>query len=516
MSRTITNGTKIASPQDTQPMDQSADGPTNTRDGTRSSSDLAVSRTSTEEFHHVPFDQFSHQIRELCHLLWPPADNPSRVERLLGGRSNRIVGKFRAKSRAPSMRPGPSSKPASPSKDLLIERLIGGGFNRVIGLTRFPESDSPTSLILRVPRFESAQHDREVAAIHFVRQYTKIPVPEVKFVDYTVNNPLNERYVIQTRIPGHDLQSEHSPCWFPKLTHKQKCVIARSVAETLLELYRVTHPYPGHIDALDINQNDNKFKVRHFELHWNSGLEHEPDLNTNLPFFQAFSFKSDWKPEAEAEIPFEQTTYYFLLAQFGRWKALDLRRNPASIGWLDYYDRLVTMVKQMAELGFLGEDENCLCHRDLNGAPRNIMAQIDDTGSLQITGILDWDSLIFAPKFVLCVPPMWLWAWNDEEEEDEKKANNRPATAEQQELKSIFEQTIGSWFCRYAYTPEYRLARELFKYAVGGMRADTDMENVDELLGEWNEVYASHVAIKDADKSSNSSKSQSFKMAEEL
>lgn len=84
--------------------------------------------------------------------------------------------------------------------------------------------------------------------------------------------------------------------------------------------------------------------------------------------------------------------------------------------------------------------------------------------------------------------------WNDEENEDEKKANDPPATPEQQELKRIFEENIGGWFCRLAYPPEYRMARELFKYAYGGMRSSMDMDDVDQLVDEWSELYNSHLA----------------------
>lgn len=56
---------------------------------------------------------------------------------------------------------------------------------------------------------------------------------------------------------------------------------------------------------------------------------------------------------------------------------------------MDYYDGLVIMAKQMEELDFLGKGENCLCHRDLNSAPRNIMAEIDHNVDLKIAGILN-------------------------------------------------------------------------------------------------------------------------------
>ena len=451
-----------------------------------SSRDSAISRTSSQEFNHVPFDKFTSQVRDLCQLLWHP-ENPSKVDRIFRGRSAGIVGKIRAKSRIVS------TKNESSFKEFMIERLMGGGFNRVIGLTRFPDSDSPIRLILRIPRFEYARHDREVAALRFIQTFTTVPVPEIKFLDLTEDNPLNQRYVIQSRIPGFDLQNANGPTWFPDLTHQQKCTVAKELAEILKKLHGVTHPFPGYIEASDTNEDCKTFTVHHFELNWNSGLALEQDLNRKSPFFQTHHFDPNWEMKSLSEKSVEETAYYFLLAQYGRWKALELRRDPTTIGWMDYYDRLANMAKQIFELGFFDCD-NCLCHRDLNPAPRNIMAAINAKGELDITGILDWDSLIFAPRFVACVPPMWLWAWDDEVEEDEKKANNDPANPEQQEIKRIFEETVGDQFCRYAYAPVYRLARELFNYAHGGMSSCSDMDDVDELIEEWNVLYRSHLA----------------------
>lgn len=65
--------------------------------------------------------------------------------------------------------------------------------------------------------------------------------------------------------------------------------------------------------------------------------------------------------------------------------------------------------------------------------PRNIMMDIDIDNSLTIPGILDWDSAVIAPKFVGCVPVMWIWAWNYGEDEKpivrQKVQNNKSSNA---------------------------------------------------------------------------------------
>ena len=458
----------------------------------KNSKNTDVSFTSTVEYSQTPFDQYIHQVKELCHLLWPsspkvPQDvKTSRVERLLA--KNRMAEMFLPKRNR-------SARVSAPPKDFLIHRLRGGGFNRVIGITiKYPTDDEPTQLILRVPRFEDVRHDREVAVLRFIRHYTTIPVPDVKYVDFTCDNPLKQCYVIQNRIPGSDLQHHTEPTFYPDLKHEQKCTFAKEFALILRKLHDIIHPFPGLIEASAGSGNDQKFTVRHFDINTVSGYKPEPDLNTELPFFQVRPFVKDWEPSETS--PVEQSTYYFMAAQFGRWRALQLRRDPAIIRWSNIYERLVTMADEMEIFGFLGNNENCMCHLDLLGSPRNIMVDIQSDGSLSITGILDWDSAVFAPRFVGCAPPMWLWAWNSEEDEDEKHANDTPTTPENREIKKIFEETVGDRFLMYAYKPEYRLARELFRFAKSGITSNTGFDEAEELLNEWNGIYNSRMADK--------------------
>ncbi len=454
-----------------------------------------VSFTSTMEYGQTPFDQYTHQVKELCHLLWPPSPKvaqdvkTSRVGRLLA--NNRVPGVLLPKRSR-------SARASAPPKEFLIERLKGGGYNRIIGITiKHSIDEEPVRLILRVPRFDDARPDLELAVLKFIRHHTSIPVPEVKYFDLTSNNPLKKCYVIQNRIPGYDLQTDGTaPTCYPNLNHEQKCTFAKEFALLLLQLQDIMHPFPGLIEASANSDDDRSFTVRPFDLETCLGRAPEQDLTDKFPFFDVRPFVKDWKPSGKP--PFDETTYYFMLAQFGRWKALELRCDPASIGWMKHYDRLVTMARQMDDLGLLGDDENCICHLDLLGAPRNIMADIKPDGSLRITGILDWDSAVFAPRFAGCAPPFWLWdSWDEEEEEEEedgRHANDTPSDPGNREIKRIFEETIGSYFLHFAYKPEYRLARKLFQFAKCGIRASHELGEIEELVKEWDGIYESRMA----------------------
>ena len=447
-----------------------------------SPSHYAVSQTSTEEYCQCPFEEFSLQVKELCELFW-------KVEPTLEDSND---------SNSPAHGAiAETTVPLGPQM-FSFEKMKGGGYNRVIGIDIADsggESTKPRRFVLRVPRFLLARPDRDAATLSFVRKYTSIPVPEVVMHDFTKNNPLDSPYLIQARIPGSSLQTKPSPSYYPNLSHKQKCIVAKELGRILGEIQSVEHSSPGLIEAGVDREGGQDYIVRHLEIETSAGINAESDLNTNLPFFRSRIYGAD--PDTDEDpldrrTNFESSTYYFFLVQFGRLRAAELRRDPALIGWWHYYERLAIMARQMDDLRLLGDDRNCLCHLDLNMAPRNIMADVDADDSITISGILDWDSAIFAPRFVGCVPPMWIWAWSEDEEEDERLANNTPSTPEQQELKQLFEDAVGPTFLEFAYRPEYRLARQLFDFAINGMKTSEAIQEVETLLSEWATIYETY------------------------
>ena len=456
--------------------------------GSTDSTHRTISQTSTEEYCHIPFEEFSLQVKQLCEHLWKIQTYPGYIDH------------------SASQVDIESSGSAEPSgfHEFILEKMKGGGFNRVIGIDvtdwRDPMADI-NRFVLRVPRFNHARLDRDVAALRFARKYTSIPVPEIVMYDFTKANPLNSPYIVQTRIQGHDLQANPGPNYYPNLSHNQKCTVAKEFGRILREIQSLEHSSPGLIEAASDNESCQNYTIRHLDISTLSYIEEEPDLTTKLRFFQpcvyGVSQSTNEGPSVQRN-DFEKSTYYFLLVQFGRLRASQLRKDPAMIGWCDDYERLVTMAKQMNDLDLLGDGRNCLCHFDLNTAPRNIMARIRPDRSLEITGILDWDSAIFAPRFAGCVPPMWIWAWApDDEDEDESLADDTPATPEQQELKQLFEEAVGPAFLEFAYRPEYRLARTLLQFAIYGIRSNEDYKEVNALLDDWAAMYEIYKADKD-------------------
>jgi hypothetical protein len=61
--------------------------------------------------------------------------------------------------------------------------------------------------------------------------------------------------------------------------------------------------------------------------------------------------------------------------------------------------------------------------------------------------------------------------WDDEnaEEDDENGALSPPRTSEEAEFKRIFDRMVDADYLRYAYEPEFILARRMFKILLNGI-----------------------------------------------
>ncbi len=425
------------------------------------------SRTSTLKYDQEPFDQYRDRVIKLCHLLWPgaPHAGPRRDTVGGGGARARILDAVKVKKwrRLPSHVLETSYN---------IERMNGGTYNRVIGIRVDNYSTKePKQLILRVPRANMAglsYIEREVAIMRFVRQKTALPVAEIISFDPTNNNPLDSGYVVQSRLPGVPLHT----VW-DDFTHGQRCNVAKEVGKIILALQEVKHTSPGLVDVCPEGAKDQNLIVRPFDI--------------------VSPHDVDWKSKVSKTVSDEEvdTTTNGLLqwlgTQFGRWFAHELLADPAGILYWDYQIRFVKAAKQMNALGVLGDGHNCLYHFDL--AARNILVKILPDGSPAICGVVDWDSAVFAPTFVSCAPPFWLWTNPVLYVEEDTDVNETPTTAEQEEIKDIFDDVVGFDYTWLAYRPEYRLARELFYFAQRGLPDGIASERADTFLEEWTALY---------------------------
>ncbi|MCJ1455059.1 hypothetical protein MMC28_005413 [Mycoblastus sanguinarius] len=441
----------------------------------KGSSFKAQSESSTIVHETIPFEEYAVQVKALCHSLWSFPGKYFRSERSLSVSASRYLDSFLPTKLVSFLWRLPASK------TFTIEHLAGGSFNRITGI-KFDSGDAlePTRLILRVPRVEWASRpDRDVACLRYIRQHSKIPVAEVRACDFTSQNPLKSPYMIQDRLPGINLDRAIRE----GLNTEQLCSIARDIGRTMLAFQDLTNPTPGLIESCTAENGSSTFFVCPFDIK----LPHD----------------MQWKQKAAAADnntiilkSYGKSTLHFLATQFGRWRADELQRDPESILYWDFMHRLTDAASQMDRIFCLGENENCLAHLDF--APRNIMVEIDEDDAIHLNGVLDWDSAAFAPKFVSCAPPWWLWQDEDDpldvQDQDESKSDQEPASEQNRAIKQAFEETVGEEFLKYAYQDRFRLARKIFRIAIQGNNSNEHLRAIEEFLEEWEEFYRAEVA----------------------
>ena len=406
---------------------------------------------------------FCQRVKELCRILWP---SPKSFKRSLAEYLRTIK----------VLRPLIPAAPMEP----LIERLRGGDLNHITSITiPWLSEEKDRNLILRVPRWDQSRLDREVAILEYVRQKSNIPVTTINATDFTCENVLEKPYVVQSRIPGNDVRS----LW-GNLNFLQRCDIARELGNYIHTLLSLENPTAGlvELNTLTSTRGSHSFHVVPFEV--------EVEDDDQLRVESKAKNLSDPKPRDS------QSTLEVFQFLFQRWRSNAL---ASSCGEIDdevtLWDKMSKAVLEMDESGLFTTKLNCLCHVDLH--PGNIMGQINSDGSFAITGILDWDEAIFAPKFMNCMPPAWLWddaVFGEHRVDDDgldpwpyelSGADATPLTLEKQELKRIFEHHAGSQWFQLAYGESYRLCRGLFRIARDGLNDNQSWKAAERILEEW-------------------------------
>ena len=427
------------------------------------------SDTSTLKYTQESYSSFKTRVETLCQRLWPP---------------QKSLRQFLAYSRtATRMRTNKFLRPFIPSqKTALIERLRGGDFNRIIGIT-LPTSRSTQNmsrhLILRIPRWgDQGKIERVTATLDFVRLNSNIPTATLLVKDFSDDNPLGSPYLIQDRIPGSDLE-----VLWPDLNHSQRCAIAREVGSVIKSLLSLESPVGGHIESKPTSTGTaTSLTIVPFDL---------KDGSDNL-----IEESEPEKPLLEGGQRQSQSTVDFFRSQIARWRTVDLASNGGLVDHtVELWDGMLKVAEEMNDLGLFTSQGHCLCHVDLQA--RNIMAEINPDGSIKVTGVLDWDDAVFAPKFVNCQPPGWLWGFEPDEVPhpdlpawpyEIPGANNVPENLEKQELKQILEEYAGPEYLSMAYEEHHRMSRALFNVSVFGLTAGWYYEAAESIICDWEKL----------------------------
>ena len=455
----------------------------------------SYSHTSTQAKQSTPFAEFAWSVQQLCKKLWPTSFEEVSIERLQGGSYNRIIGLTIKSSLATS----------SDQQDIERPSLMVADSN-------IATQDRSSEYILRISRDAESLVDGDIITLCYVRARSSIPVPQIVAFDLGTDNLLGSPYTIQHRIAGVPLIQV-----MDDLTQTQRRQLVVQIAGIVRELQGMTSPVPGQLGFPNSSLSQNMCTKQHVAEDREHPKSRQLVLQEKLsrmieyeggsrdgsglvgePEFDFISEKNDPKLLHYTNVSpgdsfngtinnhmAEGATLGCIQLQITR-NLIDALKIHTGAYVTRCYARLLEVTHEMNELGYFSDIHFNLFHHDLE--PRNIMVQIDDqSGDLKVTGILDWDQVKFVPRFVSCCPLPWLWCYDDDPYFDEATAYEAPEDPEMEDLKRLFNELVGEEFVKLAYSPQYRLARRLFKYAVEGIFGCWDVEAIDELVSEWSD-----------------------------
>ncbi|KAF2874700.1 phosphotransferase enzyme family-domain-containing protein [Massariosphaeria phaeospora] len=411
--------------------------------------DDAVSTTSTIEFEHEPFDTFQEKVLQLCHQdVYPdvPAD-AIQITRMEGGSYNRVIGiTINAPLKTPTI------------FQRIHQRLLECFGAKI-------KASKPQEFVIRIPRTEHAWVEHEIAIVRYLKD-SGIPVPTIERFDLTKNNAIGERYTIQRLLPG----SPAVEAYFD-LNTAQQVSFARDLGLALKQMAQYSASVPGTLDPAHAGESSLQPEILRL---------HCPPRNAFRPV-----------DPNDATLPSEpQTVMDFLSSQFSRQRLYDLSCNRE---FINPWKQMWPIVAEMDKMGIFDDDRYYLTHMDFFA--RNMLVEVVDENTSKLSGILDWDEAVFAPAFVNCCPPSWMWDMEGEDEEeelDEAKSNDTPSDPNLQQVKKAFEDAVGGEYLRYAYTPEYRIARAICRLAIAGFHSGDDYNAFEKATAEWNELHPDH------------------------
>lgn len=422
----------------------------------------ALSTTSTEENGHEPFDTFQNRVAALCQNIWPQLMAEAfMIEHLPGGSFNRII----------SITVDTSLEKPSRFHNFLLpiwQKLTS--FVKLFGINITVEQ-STTHLekyILRIPWHDNAAWvEHEVAIVQYVRSHTAVPAPDIYAYDLTYDNKINARYALQTLIPGETAMNFYS-----QLNTEQRIHFARQLGQAVNEIGKKALSSPGFLNPDSVFDGPAPISTVRFYIPSRNSLA---DIMNNV--------RRDKESVSSTQTPLEMIKSLLArqLQEDAKWDRLLM--NP--------WERFETIMEAIDELGFFDDSLHYLTHLDLE--PRNILIDVQNERIAELSAIIDWDSAVFGPAFLNCKPPQWLWDWQltvaQGTEPDEKHANNIPADPSSQSIKQAFESAAGELYTHYAYTPEYRIARDICRFAIEGIESNEGYEQADQLFKDWNELH---------------------------
>ncbi|KAF2132868.1 hypothetical protein P153DRAFT_364127 [Dothidotthia symphoricarpi CBS 119687] len=363
---------------------------------------------------------------------------------------------------------------------------LGGSHNKVLAFTvpRYRARDSgvwlvngpqtaysngPTppiigsdAYVVRTPVPHNSQKvdvKRSIANLYAIEPHLALPIPRVLKFDLTTNNPLGQPYVIQHRLRGYSLEK----LW-EYLNPKQMVSAVREITKLVEMTAAVVAPGAGLVQSDNFpTTKASVFELEKFPI---------PSLRDVHPMVNKTN-KAATEP-ALPQIPIE-----FLIEQCDRWR--EIEPDACTGSEEKTWRKFIAIARSLNIDGWLDLTFH-LVHGEL--VPKNILAVVKDSSSIEITGIVGWSSTYFAPKFEVYRAPFWAWDGQDGETID-----TDPPNAVDVPLKKAFCKTASEEYIRFAFSPEAAIARRVFRVLRNGMQGKEQQSYAYDVVAKWETLH---------------------------
>lgn len=305
---------------------------------------------------------------------------------------------------------------AANTRRVIVSDVTSGAYHFVVFMKVLSNSGVIKEYVIKVPGHGTPDRwteedeymlNREVETVQLVRANTSIPVPEIIDFSSTINNPFGFPYIVMRRLSGQDA----SKIWydqpyghkepdqitdFPSLeTEKKRLTFLRSLAQTMTQLNRIEFASIGTPGQMNSDFSNFPLSVGKGH-HWTSATDVHL-VETREPIKSTQEYVQRGKADFPVPDPDENGHY----SQVGK----------TIVG----INKLLDIVLSHPVFQSKPGDTFVLQHDDLD--LQNILT--DDDGN--ITGIIDWDGSIAAPRCVghAAVPRFLRRDWFPDSDEDD-------------------------------------------------------------------------------------------------
>lgn len=407
-----------------------------------------------------------------------------------------------------------------PSK---LERINGGSSNRVIGIT-FSESSGDRQFILRVPRFTLSDKVTfnirdQVAAILTLRQHDFLCAPAIVAVDTQVNNAIESQYVLQQRLPGRSLQDV-----FFELPLDEKLEVTTMIAQFLLKMENISFSKPGlltgtqslpwtstSLESSTLEPTISGFRLDTHKLAPALESQSLPSLILKMLEEQKIGNSDYQRPKWEKLICilkemvkaclFRQSDSKNVLWHWdicARHILIDgIDPLPASdIPYQPSYPFTEDIIEPVEIKNIGGTDEGLIGGEISRSIPCMPEKQEALNSGWKVTGVIDWDDVMSVPLVISRVPRTWLW-FNEENRGWTWTGNRdtppeRALTKEELTIKGHFDQIMQQADPEYLEDTYGRgvWIRRMFRFARDGFIEGGDLKRHEKFVKDWERYYS--------------------------